>query len=200
MKIMNIRPRNYFRKYSIPVPEGAVAHTAEEARQAAENPGRIPGGGQGPDHAGGRGKGGGVKLAHSADEVLETAGDIIGMNLVTHQTGPGPQVRKVLVEQGLDIAKELYLSIIPDRATAKIVIMASEAGGMDIEEVAEKTPEKIIKVYVDPLLGIQPYHCRETAFGLNLSPAAMKPFIRMLNDLYQLFVDTTAPWWRSTPW
>jgi succinyl-CoA synthetase beta subunit len=112
------------------------------------------------------------------------------MNLVTHQTGPeGRLVRKVLVEQGLDIAKELYLSIIPDRATAKVVIMASEAGGMDIEEVAAATPEKIIKVYIDPLMGIQPYHCRNAAFGLNLSGAAMKGFVSMLGKLYRLFMD-----------
>ena len=141
-------------------------------------------------HAGGRGKGGGVKLAGSAEEAAGVAGDIIGMNLVTHQTGPqGKAVKKVLVEQGLNIAKELYLSIIPDRATAKIAIMASEAGGMDIEEVAEKTPEKIIKVYINPLSGIQPYHCRQVAFGLNLAPALIKPFVTMLANLFRLLVD-----------
>ena len=117
-------------------------------------------------HAGGRGKGGGVKLAKSLDEVTTIAGEIIGMNLVTHQTGPGgQQVKKVLVEQGLNIDKELYLSIVPDRETATIVIMASEAGGMDIEAVAEETPEKIIRVHVDPLSGIQPFHCREALSG-----------------------------------
>jgi len=124
------------------------------------------------------------------DEVTDIAGEIIGMNLVTHQTGPdGKMVKKVLVEQGLNIAKELYLSIIPDRATAKIVIMASEAGGMDIEEVAAETPEKIIKVFIDPLVGIQPFHCREVAFGLNLSSSVMRPFVSMLGSLYRLFMD-----------
>jgi succinyl-CoA synthetase beta subunit len=112
------------------------------------------------------------------------------MNLVTHQTGKeGRLVKKVLVEQGLNIEKELYLSIIPDRASAQIVVMASEAGGMDIEAVAAKTPERIIKVFINPLLGIQPYHCRAVAFGLNLSPAVMKPFVAMLKNLYRLFVD-----------
>ena len=112
------------------------------------------------------------------------------MTLVTHQTGPeGRLVRKVLVEQGLNIKKELYLSIIPDRASAKIVIMASEAGGMDIEEVAAKTPEKIIKVFVNPLLGLQGYHCRQLAFGLNLPPAAVKGFTPMIQNLYRLFVE-----------
>ncbi len=190
MKIHEYQAKELFRKYDIPVPKGAVAYTAEKAREAALSLGEFPVVVKAQIHAGGRGKGGGVKLANSADEVLEAAGGIIGMTLVTHQTGPeGRRVGKVLVEQGLDIARELYLSIIPDRATAKIVIMASEAGGMDIEEVAEKTPEKIIKVYVDPLLGIQPHHCREAAFGLNLSPSAMKPFVRMLGALYRLFVD-----------
>ena len=136
---------------------GRVAVTPDEAVAAAETLGAFPVVVKAQIHAGGRGKGGGVKLAGSADEVRSVADDIIGMNLVTHQTGPeGREVKKVLVEQGLNIAKELYLSIIPDRATAMMVIMASEAGGMDIETVAEETPEKIIKVYVDPLAGISP--------------------------------------------
>jgi succinyl-CoA synthetase beta subunit len=141
-------------------------------------------------HAGGRGKGGGVKLAQSESEVQSVAGQIIGMELVTHQTGPrGRRVKKVLVEQGLNIEKELYLSIIPDRTIAKIVVMASEAGGMDIEEVAAESPEKIVKVPINPLQGIQAYHCREAAFGLNLPPAAIKSFVAMLKNLYRLFVD-----------
>jgi succinyl-CoA synthetase beta subunit len=109
---------------------------------------------------------------------------------VTPQTGPqGRLVNKVLVEKGLNIEKELYLSIIPDRASAQIIVMASEAGGMDIEAVAAKTPERIIKVHINPLLGIQPYHCRAVAFGLNLRPAVMKPFVAMLKNLYRFFVD-----------
>jgi len=190
MKIHEYQAKELFRKYNIPVPDGGVAFTPEEAATLSDTLGGYPVVVKAQIHAGGRGKGGGVKLAQSKGEVTSTAGEIIGMNLVTHQTGPeGKEVKKILVEQGLNIAKELYLSIIPDRATATIVIMASEAGGMDIEEVAAKTPEKIIKVYVDPLLGIQGYHCREAAFGLNLPPAAVKAFIPMLQRLYQLFVD-----------
>jgi len=190
MKIHEYQAKELFRKFNIPVPDGGVAFTPEEAATLADTLGGYPVVVKAQIHAGGRGKGGGVKLAQSKGEVTSMAGEIIGMNLVTHQTGPeGKEVKKVLVEQGLNIAKELYLSIIPDRSTANIVIMASEAGGMDIEEVAAKTPEKIIKVYVDPLLGIQGFHCREAAFGLNLPPAAIKIFIPMLQRLYQLFVD-----------
>ncbi len=190
MKIHEYQAKELFRKYQVPVPEGSVAFTPAEARSVAEGLGGYPVVVKAQIHAGGRGKGGGVKLAASADEVEKTAGEIIGMNLVTHQTGPeGQPVKKVLVEQGLDIEKELYLSIIPDRGTAKNVIMASEAGGMDIETVAEKTPEKIIKVYVDPMLGIQAYHCRQAAFGLNLPAEAIKPFTGLLRNLYRMFVD-----------
>jgi len=190
MKIHEYQAKELFRKYDVPVPKGEVAFSAGEARKAAEKLGGFPVVVKAQIHAGGRGKGGGVKLAQSLDEVAAHADEIIGMTLVTHQTGPqGQPVRKALVEQGLNIAKELYLSIIVDRGTAKIVIMASEAGGMDIEEVAEKTPEKIIKVHVDPLVGIQPYHCRRTAFGLNLPAAAVKSFNAMLGRLYRLFVD-----------
>jgi len=190
MKIHEFQAKELFKKYQAPIPEGSPAGTVDEAVSVAEGLGGYPVVVKAQIHAGGRGKGGGVKLAQSADEAKTVAGEILGMNLVTHQTGPeGQEVKKLLVEQGLDIKKELYLSIIPDRATASIVIMASEAGGMDIEEVAAKTPEKIIKVFVDPLLGIQGYHCREAAFGLNLPPAAIKAFIPMLSKLYKLFVD-----------
>ena len=190
MKIHEYQAKEIFRKYNVPIPEGGVAFTADEARKKAETLGGYPVVVKAQIHAGGRGKGGGVKLAGSLDEAGTLADEIIGMTLVTHQTGPeGRLVKKVLVEQGLDIAKELYLSIIPDRATAKIVIMASEAGGMDIEQVAEETPEKIIKVFINPLTGIQPYHCREAGFGLNLPPAAMKPFTAMLRNLYRMFVE-----------
>jgi succinyl-CoA synthetase beta subunit len=190
MKIHEYQAKELFRKYDVPVPKGEVAFSAGDARKIAEGLGGFPVVVKAQIHAGGRGKGGGVKLAKSLEEVAERADEIIGMTLVTHQTGPeGQPVKKVLVEQGLNIAKELYLSLIVDRGTAKIVIMASEAGGMDIEEVAEKTPEKIIKVPVDPLVGIQPYHCRKTAFGLNLPAAAIKPFNAMLGRLYRLFVD-----------
>lgn len=188
MKIHEYQAKELFRKFNIPVPEGKVAFTPAEASGVAQKLGAYPVVVKAQIHAGGRGKGGGVKLAHSVEEVKQLSAQIIGMNLVTHQTGPeGRKVKKVLIEQGLNIANELYLSILTDRATAKNVIMASEAGGMDIEAVAEETPEKIIKVYVDPLAGLQPYHCREVAFGLNLPPAVIRPFNVMLGNLYRLF-------------
>jgi succinyl-CoA synthetase beta subunit len=190
MKIHEYQAKELFKKYGVPVPEGGVAFNADEAVAIAEKLAGYPVVVKAQIHAGGRGKGGGVKLAQSTDEVQSVAGEIIGMNLVTPQTGKeGRLVKKVLVEQGLNIEKELYLSIIPDRASAQIVVMASEAGGMDIEAVAAETPERIIKVFINPLLGIQPYHCRAVAFGLNLSPAVMKPFVAMLKNLYRLFVD-----------
>jgi succinyl-CoA synthetase beta subunit len=190
MKIHEYQAKELFAKYQIPVPQGGVAFNAEEAVKTAELLGGYPVVVKAQIHAGGRGKGGGVKLAQSRSEVEALAGEIIGMNLVTPQTGPeGRLVQKVLVEQGLNIDKELYLSILPDRASAKIVVMASEAGGMDIETVAEETPHKIIKVYIDPLVGIQPYHCREAAFGLQLPPSVIKQFTRMLIKLYNLFVE-----------
>uniref|UniRef100_A0A8J6NM96 Succinate--CoA ligase [ADP-forming] subunit beta n=1 Tax=Candidatus Desulfatibia profunda TaxID=2841695 RepID=A0A8J6NM96_9BACT len=190
MKIHEYQAKDLFKKYNIPIPDGGVALNPDEAAGIAARLGAFPVVVKAQIHAGGRGKGGGVKLAKSKAEVQRMAADILGMKLVTHQTGPqGKTVNKVLVEQGLNIAKELYLSIIPDRATAKIVVMASEAGGMDIEEVAAATPEKIIKVYINPLTGIQPYHCRQAAYGLNLAPAVIKPFTAMLANLYRLLVD-----------
>ncbi len=190
MKIHEYQAKQLFQKYGIPVPDGGVAFAVDEAVKVAEGLGKYPVVIKAQIHAGGRGKGGGVNLAQSLDEVRDLSGRMIGMNLVTHQTGPeGRDVRKILIEQGLDIEKELYLSIIPDRATAMIVIMASEAGGMDIEQVAEDHPEKIIKVFIDPLLGIQGYHCRAAGYGLNLSPTLIKQFNRMLVNMYNLFVD-----------
>ncbi|MCD6224686.1 MAG: ADP-forming succinate--CoA ligase subunit beta, partial [Deltaproteobacteria bacterium] len=189
MKIHEYQAKELFRKFDIAVPKGNAAFSPDEAMKTAETLGGYPVIVKAQIHAGGRGKGGGVKLAQSREEVGKLADEIIGMTLVTHQTGPeGKLVKKVLVEQGLNIVKELYLSFVPDRDTAKIVIMASEAGGMDIEEVAANTPEKIIKVYIDPLQGIQAYHCREAAFGLNMTPPVMNQFSAMLNKLYKLFV------------
>ncbi len=190
MKIHEYQAKELFKKYSLAVPQGGVAFNAAEAVAVAEKLAGYPVVVKAQIHAGGRGKGGGVKLARSADEVQSAARQIIGMNLVTHQTGAkGRRVNKVLVEQGLNIAKELYLSIIPDRASAQIVVMASEAGGMDIEAVAAKTPEQIIKVFINPLLGMQSYHCRAAAFGMNLSPAVIKPYVALLKNLYRLFID-----------
>jgi len=190
MKIHEYQAKELFKKYGIPVPGGRVAFQADEAVAIAKELGDFPVVVKAQIHAGGRGKGGGVKLAHSAAELEGAAKEIIGMTLVTPQTGPaGRLVKKILVEQGLNIDQELYLSIIPDRASAQIVMIASEAGGMDIEEVAANHPERMIKVSVNPLLGVQSYHCRAVAFGLNLSPAVMKPVAAILRNLFRLFVE-----------
>ena len=190
MKIHEYQAKELFRKYNISVPKGGVACTPIEACEVANTLGGYPVVVKAQIHAGGRGKGGGVVLANSESEVSKAAGKILGMNLITPQTGPeGRVVKKVLVEQGLNIAQELYLSILPDRATGKNVIMASLEGGMEIEEVAEKSPEKIIKVYVDPAVGLHPYHCRQVIFGLSIPSASMRPFITMLQQLYRVFVE-----------
>jgi succinyl-CoA synthetase beta subunit len=190
MKIHEYQAKELLKKYGVPVPEGGLALKPQDALAIAEKTGNYPVVVKAQIHAGGRGKGGGVKLARSAGELQKIAQEMIGMTLVTHQTGPeGRLVKKVLVEQGLNIAKELYLSIIPDRASAQIVVMASKSGGMDIEEVAAKTPQRIIKIPINPLMGMQAYQCRAVAFGLNLSPAVIKPFVTMLQNLYRMFVD-----------
>jgi succinyl-CoA synthetase beta subunit len=190
MKIHEYQAKELFQKYHVPVPRGKVSFSVEEAKETAAQLATLPVVIKAQIHAGGRGKGGGVKLANTAAEVAEVASSILGMTLVTHQTGPeGKLVRRLLVEEGLPITKELYFSMLPDRSTASIVIMASEAGGMDIEEVAAKTPEKIIKVQVHPLLGLQPFHIRQLAFGLNLEPDLSKAFTPMVKNLYQLFCD-----------
>ncbi len=190
MKIHEFQAKELFKQYEVPVPNGGVAKEAAEAVRIAESLKKLPVVVKAQIHAGGRGKGGGVKLSQSLEEVKENANAILGMNLVTHQTGPeGKTVKQVLIEEGLEIKKELYLSLIIDRETANIMIIASEAGGVEIEEVAASTPEKIIKVQINPLLGIQPYHGRQAAFGLNLPKDAIKPFTQMLNQLYKLFVD-----------
>ncbi len=190
MKIHEYQAKELFQKYAIPIPRGKVAFSVEEAKKTAAELGAFPVVVKAQIHAGGRGKGGGVKLAQSEAEMDKIAGEILGMTLVTHQTGPeGRLVRKLLVEEGLQIEKELYLSILPDRSTASTVIMASEAGGTDIEEVASKTPEKIIKAFVDPMLGFQPNQARKLAYGLNLEPELVKLFIPMISKLYQLSID-----------
>jgi len=189
MKIHEYQAKELFRKYNVPVPDGNAAFSVDEAKENAANLGGFPVVVKAQIHAGGRGKGGGVKLASSMEEVETLAGQILGMTLVTHQTGPeGKLVKKLLIETGQKIEKELYLSLLVDRATASIVIMASRDGGMDIEEVAANTPERIIKVYVDPLLGIQGYQLRQVAFGLKLPGAAMKQFSGLLSNLYKFFI------------
>lgn len=189
MKIHEYQAKELFRKYNVPTPQGGVADNVAQVESIAAELG-LPVAVKAQIHAGGRGKGGGVRVARTADEVTAAANDILGMTLVTKQTGPAGQlVRKVLIEKGVKIVKEMYLSIIPDRDTASIAIVASQDGGMDIEEVAEKTPERIIKVFVNPLAGIQSYHLREVMFGLELDKELMKPFGAILKNLFHLFVD-----------
>jgi succinyl-CoA synthetase beta subunit len=188
MKIHEYQAKQLFAQYQVPVPEGRPAFSVAEAVAAADELGGYPVVVKAQIHAGGRGKGGGVKLAHSREEVEILAKQMLGMTLVTHQTGPeGRIVKKLFIEAGQQIAKELYLSLLMDRATATVVIMASRDGGMDIEEVAAKTPERIIKVYVDPLMGIQGYQLRQVGFGLDLPKPAMKGFSSLLANLYRFF-------------
>ncbi|MBW1635053.1 MAG: ADP-forming succinate--CoA ligase subunit beta [Deltaproteobacteria bacterium] len=189
MKIHEYQAKELFRKYKVPTPEGGVSDSVAGIKDIAVGLG-LPVAVKAQIHAGGRGKGGGVKLARTDDEVSAAADAILGMTLVTKQTGPeGRVVRKVLVEKGVGIQKELYLSIIPDRETACITIVASQDGGMDIEDVAAKSPERIIKVPVNPVTGIQGYHLRQVMFGIELEKPLMKEFSAVLKNLYNLFVD-----------
>lgn len=189
MKIHEYQAKEILRKYNVPVPNGVLVSKKSEAPAAAKKLGTPVVVVKAQIHAGGRGKGGGVKLAKSPKEAEKYTGDIIGMTLVTPQTGPeGRLVKKVLIEEGMDIVKELYMGILVDRETSRVLIMASEAGGMEIEEVAADTPEKIIKEVVDPVIGVQPYLARKIAFALNLEGAALKAIIPFIINLYDSFV------------
>jgi succinyl-CoA synthetase beta subunit len=169
MKIHEYQAKELLKKFNVPVPRGIVAHTAEEAFQAATELAVQPVVVKAQIHAGGRGKGGGVKLAKTAEEARDLASQMLGMKLVTHQTGPeGREVRVLLVEEGLPIDKEFYLGIVLDRASGRPVFMASAAGGMDIEEVAAKTPEQIFKETIDPAVGFRSFQARKLAFALFL--------------------------------
>jgi succinyl-CoA synthetase beta subunit len=193
MKIHEYQAKTLFRAYHIPTPQGQVAVTPDEAVRIAQN---LPGPRyvvKAQIHAGGRGKGGGVAVVDSLDGVRDAASRILGMQLVTHQTGPeGRRVQTVLIEEATSIAQELYLSIVLDRAAGKPVIMASTAGGMDIEEVAATQPDKILKVWIDPVLGIQPFQARQVAYGLNLPDTSMKDAIALITGLYRLFWEKDA--------
>jgi len=189
MKIHEYQAKEILRKYNVPVPNGILISKKSEAPAAAKKLGTPVVVVKAQIHAGGRGKGGGVKLAKSPAEAEKHAGNIIGMTLVTPQTGPeGRLVKKVLIEEGMEIVKELYMGILVDRETSRVLIMASEAGGMEIEEVAADTPEKIIKEVVDPVIGVQPYLARKIAFALNLEGAALKAIIPFIINLYDSFV------------
>ena len=194
MKIHEYQAKNILREYKVPVPRGEVAETQEKARDiAASLNAKVVVKAQ--IHAGGRGKGGGVKLAGTADEAYAAAKAILGMTLVTHQTGPeGQLVKRVLVEEASQIGKELYLSLVVDRSRERecVVFMASEAGGMDIEEVARTRPEKIAKVAVHPAVGFSPFQARKLAYGLGLDKAQSAQFADIAKSLYQLFIDKDA--------
>lgn len=188
MKIHEYQAKELFRNYQIPTPNGHVAFNVAEAEKAGANLEEYPQVVKAQVHAGGRGKAGGVRVVASATELNQAAEEILGMRLVNNQTGPeGKIVGKILVEEGLTIKRELYLSILPDRATSSIIIIASSAGGMDIEEVAATTPDKIVKVLVNPLTGLQGYHCRQVGFGLGLKGDEFKQFTKLLSNLFKLF-------------
>ncbi|WP_200762254.1 ADP-forming succinate--CoA ligase subunit beta [Nitrosophilus alvini] len=193
MNIHEYQAKEIFRSYGVPVPRGYVAFTPDEAVKAAEELGGNLWVVKAQIHAGGRGKAGGVKLARSLDEVREIALQLLGMTLVTHQTGPeGKKVEKVYVEEGADIQKEYYLGMVLDRASEMPVMMASTEGGMEIEEVAAKTPEKIIKVAIDPAIGFQGFHGRKLAFGLGLPKEEIGTFIKFAKALYDVYMDKDA--------
>jgi succinyl-CoA synthetase beta subunit len=193
MNIHEYQAKEIFKKYGVPTPRGIVANTVEEAVKNAEELGGNIWVVKAQIHAGGRGLGGGVKLAKSIDEVRTNAEAILGMQLVTHQTGPeGKLVQKIYIEEGADIQAEYYISVVLDRAREMPIIMASTEGGMDIETVAEKTPEKIVTVAVDPAIGIQGFHMRELAFGLGLTKEEQKHFGKLVSALYKAYMDTDA--------
>jgi succinyl-CoA synthetase beta subunit len=190
MKIHEYQAKELLRKFGVPVPQGDVAETPQEARRVAETLEQGPFVVKAQIHAGGRGKGGGIQRAADPEEVEQVAGRILGMTLVTPQTGPqGRLVNRVLVEQAQDIASELYLGIVIDRALARPVIMMSAAGGMEIEEVAARTPELIIKEAVDPAAGLMPFQTRNLAFGAGLPPDLLRPAGTFIQNLYHLFND-----------
>jgi len=193
MKIHEYQAKAILSRYGVTTPRGEVAFTKEEAREAAQRLKSKIVVVKAQIHAGGRGKAGGVKLARSADEAADIASQILGMNLVTVQTGPsGRIVKRVLIEEGLDIKRELYLSILVDRASGKVVFMASAAGGMEIEEVAKNNPESIIRETIHPVVGLQPYQARKLAFGLGLSGEVATHAAPFFQALHRAFVDTDA--------
>jgi len=191
MNIHEYQAKQVLKSFGVPVPDGGVAFTADEAVAAAEELGGPVWVVKAQIHAGGRGKGGGVKVVKSIDDVRAEAERMLGMTLITHQTGPeGKEVGRIYVEDGSDIARELYLSILVDRATSQVSFIASTEGGMDIEEVAAETPEKIITLPVDPASGISDHHGREIAFALGLEGDQVKQAVKLVHNLYQAFVET----------
>jgi succinyl-CoA synthetase beta subunit len=193
MKIHEYQGKELLKKFGVAVPRGIVARTPEEAEHAARDLGSAVVVVKAQIHAGGRGKGGGVKLAKSPEEAASIASQMLGMKLVTHQTGPeGREVRVLLIEEGLPIDKEFYLGIVLDRASGRAVFMASSAGGMDIEEVAAKTPEKIMKESIDPAVGFRSFQARKLAFGLGLPGELINQAVKFMQALYNAYEQMDA--------
>jgi succinyl-CoA synthetase beta subunit len=193
MNIHEYQAKSLLAKYGVSVPRGGVAYTPQEAEKVAAELGGPVWVVKAQIHAGGRGKAGGVKVVKSAADVVARFKDMLGMTLVTHQTGPqGKEVKRVYIEEGCDIARELYLSLVIDRATSRVTVMASTEGGVEIEEVAAKTPEKIIKVAIDPVAGFQPFHARQIAFGLGLEGKQVNSAVKFLTAMYKAFMGLDA--------
>src|SRR5271168_2527082 len=196
MKIHEYQGKEILKKYGVAVPRGTMVTTREAAEAAAKD--LLTGGASGvvvkaQIHAGGRGKGGGVKVAKNIDDAEQYAKQILGMQLITHQTGPqGQKVQRLLIEETAAIDRELYLGIVLDRAAAKLVFMASKAGGMEIEEVAAKDPDAIVKAYIDPAVGFQPYQARKLAFALGLKPTQINEAVKFMQGLYKAFIETDS--------
>jgi succinyl-CoA synthetase beta subunit len=193
MNIHEYQAKGLMTKFGVAVPRGAVAYTPEEAEAAARNLGGAVWAVKAQIHAGGRGKAGGVKIAKSPEEVRALAQKMLGMTLVTKQTGPqGRIVKRIYVEAGCDIRRELYLGMLIDRATSRITVMASAEGGVEIEEVAARSPEKILKVVIDPVTGLMPHHARRLAYGLGLEGSQVGSAVKFMSAMYSAFVSLDA--------
>jgi succinyl-CoA synthetase beta subunit len=193
MKIHEYQGKDILRQFGVPVPRGIPAFTVQEAVEAAQKLGGPVWVVKAQIHAGGRGKGGGVKVAKTIDDVKARATDILGMQLKTHQTGPeGQKVRRLYIEDGADIQKEYYLSVVTDRGTQKVAFIASSEGGMDIEEVAHSTPEKIVKIFVDPATGLTQAQGQELAKGVGMPADSVAQFIDVCQKLYKCYMETDA--------
>lgn len=191
MNIHEYQAKAILRNFGVPVPEGHVVYNSNSARDCSRRLGDGPWAVKAQIHAGGRGKGGGVKIAKTLDDVKEFSHSMFGMTLVTHQTGPeGKIVKRVLIEQGCNIVDEFYLSFLVDRATAQVTLMASAEGGMDIEEVAANTPEKLFFETIDPLVGLTAFQARKVAFKLGFELAQVKQAVPLMQNIYQAFVDS----------
>ena len=193
MKIHEYQGKELLRNFDVPVPRGYPAFTPQEALEAAQRLGGKVWVVKAQIHAGGRGKGGGVKLARSLDELNALVAQILGMQLITHQTGAqGQKVRRLLIEEGADIKKEYYVAVLTDRATQNVVLMGSSEGGMDIEQVAHDTPEKIIKVFIDPLTGLSDAQAGELAHGIGIPVGSQAQAVTLFKNLYRCYIETDA--------